>query len=130
MKLKEFNTENCVVVRNTLPSVTISKIGLLNLNNAACELIKLKEGDQVVFHQDEENTDNFYIEKVTDKGFALRRKESISAGLIFNNSSLANTLIKAMNYHDDKKSYRIILAGQPTKFNKRTFYGLLLSNNI
>jgi len=72
MKLKEFNVENTVTQRNYLPIVSINqKVGLFNFNKSACELMGLADNDQVVILQDENAPENFYIEKVSKKGFLL-----------------------------------------------------------
>jgi len=102
MKLREFNTENTVVSRNTTPSLHINtKTGLFTINKGASEILGLSDKDQVAFHQNEEVPDEWYIEKVKEKGFAIRDSESknSSNSLLFNNTTLARKLFESVGYH-------------------------------
>lgn len=129
MKLKEFNSENTVNVRGggkLIPAIGINlKVGLFNISKAACELIDLKNNDQVVIHQDQEDKGNWYIEKVKAKGFIVRNKEAITSGVLFNNTTLARAIGESVDFKG--KSGKALIAGQPTMQDKRKLWGLILS---
>lgn len=127
MKLKEFNSENCsgFSKRSSAPSIAIdTKVGCNRINREACERLGLKEGDQVKFHQDEEEEADWYIEKVSEGGFSLRKVGSGSA-LAFNNTALAKKIAESVAY--EGRSGRCLIAGKPTEFQKRKLFGVLTS---
>lgn len=126
MKLITFNNENLPNNRAGVPSIGVNqKTGLFNINSLAAEAMQLKEGQQVTFHQDEESPENWYLEVVSKNGFVLRKKENITAGLLFNNASLARTIGEAMGISG---SFKMKIAAESTTFEKRTFWGLLISS--
>lgn len=130
MKLKEFNIENCGSnVRSTLPAVSFDfKVGAARVNREACLLVGLKEGDQVKFHQDLEEPENWYLEKVKSGGFELRKHAGPS--LMFNSSRLAKRVAESVAF--DGRSGRCLVAGQATVVEKRKLYGIItgrLRNN-
>ncbi len=123
MKLKEFNAENTINHRAGIPAIGVNqKNGLFNINRLATNLMGLKNGDGIVFHQDEKTPQNFYLEKAKDKGFVLREKVNINSGVLFNNSSLARVIGETMK---TKESFRLLIAGQPTEMEKRKLWGLI-----
>ena len=126
MKLKEFNAENTMSLRSEKPSLHINtKTGLFSFNKAACDKLGLVDGDQVTFHQDEEDPGDWYIRTLgkTGKGFALRAKENVSKGLLFNNTSMARALV--FSIQDGLLSCRIPLASEATKDGKSTYWALM-----
>lgn len=129
MKLKEFNSENTINVRGggrLIPAIGINlKVGLFNISKAACELIELKNNDQIVIHQDEEDKENWYIEKVKSKGFVVRNKEAVTAGVLFNNVTLARAIAESVDFKG--KSGKALIAGKPTILDKRKLWGIILS---
>jgi hypothetical protein len=129
MKLKEFNSENTITVRggrSTTPKIGLStKTGLFNFNRSACQLIDLKPGEQIVILQDEEDTENWFLEKVKQKGFVLREKGNFK-GLLFNNTTLARAIADSVSFKE--QSGRILIAGKSTVFEKRKLWGLLTAS--
>lgn len=128
MKLKEFTPGNCPTSRSYSGTPTIGinvKTGLFRVSSVAKDIIGLKDGDQVILHQDDEDPINWYIEKVKDGGFILRQKESTGQALLFNNSTLAKHIAASVEFTG--KSGKVIVAGEPTLFQKRKLFGLLTS---
>lgn len=127
MKLKQFNPENCQSerIKSSKPCIGITlKGGLFRINKGACELLELKEGDNVVFLQDEEDTECWYIEKVKKgQGFELRSKASVTPGLLFNNTKLVKEIFESLGIN--RKAAKMLMAGKPTTVEKRKLYGLL-----
>lgn len=127
MKLKEFNTENSVSHRghkNGPPSLGITfSSGLVTINKAAAELLSLKAGDQVVILQDADEETDWYLEKVKTKGFPLRQMKEGNGSLLFNNAHVTKIMADSMTFTG--KSGRILIAGQPTKLDKRNLWALL-----
>lgn len=128
MKLKEFNTENLPVVsrRDTVPKLGIqAKTGIVIFNPPAIDLLQIKDGDTVVFHQDEEDKVNWYVEVVgnSPKGFKLRIKKPTNY-LMFNSTSLARRIFESVDFTG--KSGSILIAGEPTVYEKkRKLHGLI-----
>lgn len=124
MKLKQFTPDSFSNTRTISPAISVStKSGLFAINRAAADLIGLKAGDAVTFHQDEEDTGNWFIEKVREGGFLLRNKDEKVSTLFFNNVSMAKEIFKSVDYQ--QISGRLLVAGKPTKVAKQTLFGLL-----
>jgi len=88
---------------------------------------RFRGGDFVIFHQDEEDPENWFIEKAAKgKGWEVRIKEEVQSGVLFNNSKLAREIAASVAY--TKPSGRMLVAGKPTKFEKRILWGLLTNN--
>lgn len=125
MKLKEFNAENCAGLgkRTTSPAISLdTKVGCNRINAAACSLLGLQEGDQVKFHQDQEEEADWYIEKVADGGFTVRKNNNTNA-LIFNSTVLAKKNAESVAF--EGRSGKCLIAGKPTEFQKRKLFGVL-----
>lgn len=124
MKLKEYNSENCVSLGRThSPSISINtKTGLIRISVSAANLIGLADGDQVKFHQDEEEESDWYLEKVPSGGFAIREH---TGSMIFNNTSLTRKIADSVEFQD--KTGKCLVAGKPTEFQKRKLWGVLTS---
>lgn len=129
MKLKEFNPENCIPEKSgKSPMISMStKSGVFSFNRPACLLMGLKSGDHVVMHQDEETPENWYLEKVgKGKGWEIRGKADENSALLFNNAKLAREIAGSVEFK--KISGRMLVAGQPTKYEKRQLWGVLTVN--
>lgn len=130
MKLKEFNSENTLSTRgggSKIPGVSINqKSGTFSINLEACTLIDLKENDQVVIHQDEEDQENWYLEKVKEKGFTCRNQKALGKGLVFNNTSLVRSICASVEHEEN--GGRILIAGKPTMVEKRKLWGLIVTS--
>jgi hypothetical protein len=118
MRLKEFNLVSKYT--HTRPSVGVdAKRGKWNLNVLATRLIGLEPGDQVQILQDEDDPDNWYMEKVADGGFPLRSGDKKNGGLVFNNRGVARAI------NDELPYCRILIAGERTIVEGRTIWGLI-----
>lgn len=129
MKLIEFNPETLPSNgsgQSQLPRLSVSfKNGVFSINGPACDLIKVKAGDQVQLLQDEETPENWYIEKVKTGGYTLREKEGTTSPRFFNSTQLAHCIKEFLETNG--KSCRVPIAGEVTEFDKRKLYGLLIS---
>jgi hypothetical protein len=127
MKLKEFNAENTISTRTSAPVIGMNlKNGLFNINREVCDLIGLGDGDSVVFHQDQEDEQNWYLEKVKEKGFSVRKKENVTKGVIFNNTTLARAIAKSVAF--EGASGRLLVAGKFTEFQRRKLWGIITTS--
>lgn len=109
--------------RSSKPTVLFST-GATCFNPAAVDLLKLKEGSKVAVHQDEEDTENFYLSLDDEKGFTLRLRDKTGKDktLQFNCTSLARIILKAFHYEDDAKSISFKIIEEPTVFKKVTYH--------
>jgi hypothetical protein len=124
MKLKTFNTENTYSQRESKPFILVSqKTGLFGFNKAVNQLLALKAGDQLQFHQDEENPDEWYLEKVKQGGFTLRDYKEKS--LLFNNTTLARKIFESVEC--EKRSGRLII-GAELKVGKQTLHTIITAS--
>lgn len=133
MKLKEFNTDTCVVVKTPRvhPASLFlnTKTGLFRISKEAAELAGLKVGDHVLFHQDEDEPTDWYFEKASakQKAFALRGVKS-GLSLLFNNSVLARQIAESVAFKDT--AGKCLIAGEPTEFKKRQLFGIITGSLI
>lgn len=128
MKLKEFNPETLPSIRGrqtaNMPVISVNrKYGLIVLNIRACELLEVGDFHEIVIHQDEENPDCFYIEKVSSGGFLLKRNTGLSKGLFFSNTKMVHIIFDSVGF--EGKSGRLLIAGKPTILGKRKMWGIL-----
>jgi hypothetical protein len=126
MKLREFNAENTISVRTGKPVVHINgKTGLLNFHKSACDLIGLSANKQIVFHQNEEYTESWYVEVVKETGFAVRDKDR-SKALMFNNTVLARSIFESVGFAG--VSGRILVSSEFETISKRKLYPLITAS--
>jgi hypothetical protein len=130
MKLKTFNPEN--TGDDVIPMLSINSNGVFRLNKAAIELLKLNEGDKVLFHQDEDEPEDWYISKDAEKGFIFsidktrpNRYSRISALYrtfkeCFNNTSVFKFCISSESVKSDKSDKSTFVFPIITKRNLRT----------
>lgn len=99
MKFKMFDPNNCPSLRNYEPFIHLNtKTGLITINKTACDQIKLGGGDKIIFHQDDEDQENWYLQNLGKKGngFEVRDKKGITSGVIFNNATLARKITESV----------------------------------
>lgn len=125
MKLKTFNTTNTVarIAKTTYIGINV-KVGLFYLNQATVEHLGLSDGDQIQFHQSEEDETEWYLEKVKENGFVVRQKENKSDAALFNNVELSRKIFDSMAY--EKISGRVMI-GEVVTHEKRKLYTLITS---
>lgn len=127
MKLKTYNSENLPVSSKSKPTMYINqKSGVFHFNANACERLKLKAGESIEFHQDEENNKDWFISK-SNSGFAVRNKDksSDSMGVTFNNTTLAKLLFEKLEYNE--QSGTVLIGSEAVKIGKIEYYPIITS---
>ncbi|GAO43766.1 hypothetical protein [Flavihumibacter petaseus] len=130
MKLKYFTEQTLPKVRGAggtrLARINLSTKGAIRINEAACQLIGIKDGDKISIAQDQEAKENWYIFKDPSHGYQVRlMSDKKTCG--FNHATFIGAFKKAMNLKDDiGVSY--LIAGQPTVMSgdKTKFWGILI----
>ena len=120
MKLSTFNTTNAQRYTRTEPFVSFMKTGLILLNKPAALLLGVEPGDQVQFLQDTENPTDWYIEKVNEDGFTLRR--NAAGGLILNSLPIKKIMFESVGY--DAAQGKVTI-GEQVQMGKRILYTLV-----
>lgn len=127
MKLKAFNTTNIATSKVTAPYIQVNTVtGLFNINKSAADKIGLKDNDLIQFLQDEEQPDEWYIEKVKENGFQVRYKENVGGGLLFNSTILSRLIFKSVNC--EMKSGRIYLGEKTDNMRGRNVFNLVTAS--
>lgn len=102
MKLKTFNPDNTPTNRNTKPFISINtKSGTININGSAATLLSIDENSRILFHQSEDNEQDWYLQVVANKktpAFQLR-KATNQVSLIMNNATLVRTIVNSVGYN-------------------------------
>ena len=123
MKLRTFN--QTTVRKGTKigkPFIHLNtKTGLIVINKTGQKIIGIQAGDQVQFHQDENEPQNWYIEKVGKDGFAIRQNLN-STSVNFNSTALVRSIMNSLECV--KKSARIHI-GEELTYGKQTFFALI-----
>lgn len=129
MNLKSFKKSDISYKADGVPFLRIHlKSGVFSFNKTAAEILELKAGDQVMLHQDEDEPENWYLEQVKEDGFPLRinQKEKY-ASLTFNSAPMAKHMFDVVDTGGDPISCRALIAKEPTKFEKRTLWGIIMT---
>ena len=127
MNLQTFNATTMPNERqsNLTPRLTINPKGVFSLNRKVSELMKLSEKDKVGISQDTDDPINWYIHKDTD-GFNLRLLNKITAMVGFNNISLKNAIVEAMEFTSDKITSATI-SSNCTKVGKVEYWPIIFT---
>lgn len=130
MKLKTFNVLNVQSLSSRVQKPYIqanSKTGLLNVNHAAIELIGLQDGDQIQFHQSEDEPSDWFLEKVSDNGFVLRDKEKLGKNILFNSTKIVRMIFDSVAYVGGGGR---IYIGEEVKHGKTKLFTLITASLI
>jgi len=132
MQLKTFTPDTTPNVRASaqIPQVTLYlKNGVFAINKSAAEVIGVASGNQIMLHQDEENPEDWYIEKVKDNGFPLRCKNGDVAPLVFNNSALVREICNSVDFGtEEHKGCKVRLAKEASDFEGRTLWCIMMTS--
>lgn len=134
MKLKEIIPIQGPGQREKLPVCYIyPQRGVFRFNSAAAKLLGIPAGKttKVSFHQDEENQGNWYIEVNKDGPIAVKtwfaKEDDKDLRCQFCSRDLMERILESVDIAAPAKgSLPIPIAGQPTMYNKRKLYGLLV----
>ncbi len=108
------------------PAISFAKSGIISINSPAVNLMGLKLEDKISFAQDDENPENWYLFIDEENGFQARGKEFDKTGcLCFNHNSFRRSFIESVGYPLEETN-RFIIAGEPTKFGKVNYWGILI----
>ena len=124
MKLKTFNTTNVTSIRETAPFMHCNKTtGLFNINRTACQALGLKAGNQIQFHQSEDEESDWYCEVVAKDGFVVRESQKTNAGaLIFNSTFIIKKIFESVAFTG--KSGRLLI-GEEIRHGKQILFTLI-----
>jgi hypothetical protein len=79
------------------PMITISRIGMIILNEKAVEIMKLKSGDNVLLCQDSDNKKSWALKKTKVGGFVLRIVKKDKTPLLFRGRALIEKILMSHN---------------------------------
>jgi len=128
MKLKEFNVSNSRYFANKKdPRVRFNKkAGLISFSIAAIKLLDLKKEDRVIILQDEENPEDWYINKTQSKSrFALRFQDN-KKGVFFNCALITRRILDSLGF--EGKSCSMPISKKPIDNNGEKYYLIITSN--
>lgn len=120
MKLKTYTKEIQSGKRlpDPLPKIRFCRDGKIILNEALCALLNAKVESGVLFHQDEENPDEWFISvgKENMRSFTLWKHEKSSEKLRFSSKSLSGTILKSWKITlKPGESYELKIAPKPVE---------------
>lgn len=106
MDLITFTQDTLPASRRVPATIRFSRKSASALSKGFCLLGNFAAGDQIGIHQDKENPEDWYVSFAAD-GFVLRDYGSKGGGLLFNNSTMANTLLDYLEIEADSASFPI-----------------------
>lgn len=128
MKLREFNSQNCLAVKNVVPSISGNlKSGIVRLNKGLVALLKLNNGSPVVFTQDEESPEDWYI-ATKEGGLSFRKDRSGGSSrdndvLVANSMYLVKSIVKSLDI--PLLSFRMYVGTEPTEIEGILYYPII-----
>lgn len=121
-------------IRRTPNGVFISfgKSGFISLSRDLADLLECKEGDDLIFLQDEESPKDFFIKKakaLETGGYKLRGHKNLKHHLGFNKIDLTRKVAKAIGAKTDK-AFRIPVAHLPIDDEYSDVYAMFTKNFV
>jgi hypothetical protein len=123
MKLKTYNPEN--TGDQTIPLLSINLNGVFRLNKAAIDLLKLDDGEKILFHQDDEEPEDWYISKDKDNGFTFNAEKSRP-----NRYSRITNLHRIFKECFETNVFKFYISKEPVKVEKNNLYPIITKNNL
>lgn len=123
MKLIIYNIENARSGNNGERTFRINKeTGLITLSREAARQYNLKEGDRIMFANDEENKKSWFFCKTTDEaGFLLKNNKGVFQ---FRNTFVADMLLSSLKIG---KSAVFFIEKEPENMGGTDYYQLITS---
>lgn len=124
MKLITFNTENTSKIKIGKPTIRVSgKSGFIALSSTLTREAGFQDS-RILFHQDEENPTDWYIEKTeSESGFELRKLKDTDS-VAFNNSEMARNILKSLGL-GQRESVAITVATKTIDVEGTPMYAIL-----
>ncbi|MBN1187015.1 MAG: hypothetical protein JXB49_32355 [Bacteroidales bacterium] len=94
MKLKKYNANNSLLIRDASPRIRFSNTGAITISVGLTRLMGLKNGSRIELLQNPDSPKDWYIAESAD-GFILRLQDS--GALICNCAAAARSVIKSLN---------------------------------
>ena len=114
MKLKIHDLSNVKAGISGVPAIRVAlKGGGISMNRKLVSELKLAHGDKIIFAQDEERPQDWYMATTaSDTGFILRQQNK--RGLHFNSAGLAEKIEKSLKQDfSGKRSIQMIVGLEP-----------------
>jgi len=113
MKLRTITPEIAKENKIHYPLISFNTISRINFNEPAVKILKLKEGDKVLFHQDSESPSDWYLSAIPKSdfqtsGFVLKKVSVKNHKVLMTTSKfVTNEIRKSLSVPEDKKSFKI-----------------------
>lgn len=120
MVLRTYNADNTRHYKRTPVIGVYVKTGELNFGKSALSKIDFKPGEEIVFHQDDEDPQTWYIEKVATGGLPFRNKK-FNGSMFINSRSLVREISESLGI---KTNFQMYIASKTVYFEGRTLYQL------
>ena len=136
MKFRIYSPENCGYKggRKSNPTIRFSrKSGTVSLSIKTCEILGIKNGDSVLFLQDETREQDWYIQKAIDgNGFIIRNKSVVPEkpihSPIFNSAFLVQKLKDSLKIETDNFIFPI--ATVPADESENPIYAIITKKTL
>ncbi|HAX95621.1 MAG TPA: hypothetical protein DCY35_03745 [Prolixibacteraceae bacterium] len=128
MEIDWIKRKNAQGTRHSVPTVSITKKGLISLNKQAVEILSLQERNMVAIGRDKHNPKDWYIVRTTD-GYMLRKYAPYRGSLCFSASSLAEEIYNSLG-NKENKTIRFAIAQQPTQYKDMILYAIITSKQL
>jgi hypothetical protein len=93
-----YDATSCGTKNSLTPTVHFGKSGLISFSRGALNLIGLQPGDKIKFFQSKKSPKEWYLAKVENEGFTLRKAyDKKSKTLMLNNAFTVKSIMNALN---------------------------------
>lgn len=125
MKLNTFDATNIEAIRTGKPTILLCRHKANNFSKAAIELTEWESGTMIAFHQDEENTGDWYI-SISATGFILKDKDN--GAMSFHNAAMSNTILDSLGLECDSATFTI--SKEPVEVEEVVYWLIITANPI
>lgn len=106
-----YDALSCGTKDSATPTLHFAMTGVISINAAAVTLIDLQIGDQVKLLQSKGRPKEWYLAKVKEGGFRLRKVYTkASKGLMLNNAFTVKAIMRALNV---SKGFKVTIGCEP-----------------
>lgn len=123
MKLKTYNSQNTGL--NSIPMLSININGVFRINECAVNLLEIKDNSKISFHQDTEESEDWYLSIDDEKGFKFNKDNSRP-----NMYSRITPVYKLFSECFDCKSFKFRISDEVVKDGDVIYFPIITKNNL
>ena len=131
MKLREFNMDNSKVVTPKEPALRVSRsAGLITFNREAADALGVLTGGKIIFLQDEESPEDWFIKKSdSQEAFELRPGKN-QTSMDLNSTHIARRILASVKNGKQFAGATFCIQKNPVEIEKEKLYLIITAKPI